>query len=190
MKLHFFIALFFSINSIIFAKDVIVKDFDGDGKFDKIMIDHETKKIVFLLSSLDYKKQTSLAFSELPKSAILEETKNGFKFENKIDNIVFTTYFRYNRQTKTIDLTALKRKIVSDDYSIENGESSFITATQEFIGKWLSLDKNSNKVIPLPTLKTKLDLQPILLNDFNDDYLKKFDQQSIAFYKAEISKQK
>ena len=28
------------------------------------------------------------------------------------------------------------------------------------------------------------------LNDFNDDYLKKFDQQSIAFYKDEISKQK
>ena len=190
MKLHFIIALFFSINSIIFAKDVVVKDFDGDGKFDKIMIDYETKKLVFLLSSLDYKKQTSLAFSELPRTALLEETKNGFKFENKIDNIVFTTYFRYNRQTKTIDLTALKRKIVSDDYSIENGESSFIFATQEFVGKWLSLDKKSNKVIQLPILKTKLDFEPIILNNFNDDYLKKFNQQSIAFYKDEISKQK
>ena len=169
---------------------MIVKDLDGDGKFDKITINQETKTIDYLLSSSAYKKQTSLAFSELPRTAFLEETKNGFKFENKIDNIVFTTYFRYNRQTKTIDLTALKRKIVSDDYSVENGESSFISATQEFVGKWLSLDKKSNKVIQLPILKTKLDFEPILLNDFNDDYLKKFDQQSIAFYKDEISKQK
>ncbi len=182
------IALFFSMSLFAFAKDTIVKDLDGDGKFDKISINQETKTIIYLLSSLDYKKQTSLPFDELSKDAALEETKNGFKFENNIGNTVFTSFFRYNKKENNIELVALKRKIISNDYSAENGESSFDTVSKEFIGKWNRLDQTTNKVIALPTLKAKIDLENVSLNQFNDTYLKKFEQQSLTFYKTEIAK--
>ncbi|WP_413533522.1 hypothetical protein [Empedobacter brevis] len=172
-----------------FAKQSIVRDLDGDGKFDKVSINFETKKIEFLLSDNSYKKQTSLAFNELDRHATIEETKKGFKIINKIGDVLFTSYFKYNRQTKRIELSMIKRSIVSEDHSKENGESTFISATKEFIAKWTSLDKLSNKVIALPTLKTKIDLDVISLNNFNDTFLNEFNQQSLAFYKAEISKQ-
>ncbi len=190
MRLTFFISLFLSMSLLTFAKQSIVKDLDGDGKFDKVSINFETNKIEFLLSDTEYKKQSSLAFNELDRNTKIEKTKKGFKIINKIGDVLFTSYFRYNRQTKKIELSAIKRSIVSDDYSKENGESTFITATKEFIAKWNSLDKSSNKVIALPTLKTKIDLDVISLNDFNDAFLNKFNQQSLTFYKAEISKQK
>lgn len=188
MYARFFITLFFSMSFFAFAKEMIVKDLDGDGKFDKITINQETKTIDYLLSSSAYKKQTSLPFAELSKDASLEETKNGFKFENNIGTTVFTSFFRYNKKENNIELVALKRKIVSNDYSTENGESSFDTVSKEFVGKWNRLDQSTNKVIALPTLKAKIDLENVSLNNFNDNYLKKFEQQSLTFYKAEIAK--
>ena len=101
---------------------------------------------------------------------------------------VFTSFFRYNKKENNIELVALKRKIVSNDYSTENGESSFDTVSKEFVGKWNRLDQSTNKVIALPTLKAKIDLENVSLNNFNDNYLKKFEQQSLTFYKAEIAK--
>ena len=104
MYARFFITLFFSMSFFAFAKEMIVKDLDGDGKFDKITINQETKTIDYLLSSSAYKKQTSLPFTELSKDASLEETKNGFKFENNIGTTVFTSFFRYNKKENNIDL--------------------------------------------------------------------------------------
>lgn len=178
------------MNLVIFAKGTVVKDFDGDGKFDKVSINFETNKIEFILSGSDYEKQSSLAFSNLNRNATVEETKKGFKLTNTIGDVVFTSFFRYNRQTKKIELSAIKRAIVSDDFTKENGESSYSTSTKEFVAKWNSVDKSSNKVIALPILKTKIDIEPISLDKFNDVFLNKFSQQSLAFYKTEISKQK
>ena len=138
--------------------------------------------------SVKLEQQKSLPFKELSKDASLEETKNGFKFDNNIGTTVFTSFFRYNKKENNIVLVALKRKIVSNDYSTENGESSFDTVSKEFVGKWNRLDQSTNKVIALPTLKAKIDLENVSLNNFNDNYLKKFEQQSLTFYKAEIAK--
>lgn len=190
MRLMYFIMLFFIVKLTVFAKETIVKDFDGDGKFDKVSINFETKKIEFLLSSSDYEKQSSLVFDNLDRNASIEETKKGFKLINKVEGVLFTSYFRYNHKTKKIDLSAIKRSIVSDDYTKENGESTYSTSTKEFVAKWNSLDKSSNKVISLPILKTKIDLEPISLDKFNDVFLNKFNQQSLAFYTTEITKQK
>ncbi|MGV0924030.1 hypothetical protein [Empedobacter tilapiae] len=190
MKLIFFIMLSFSMNLSIFAKETIVKDFDGDGKFDKISINFETKRIDFLLSSSDYKKESSLVFENLNKETSIEETRKGFKLVNRIGDVLFTSYFKYNRQSQKLELSAIKRSIVSEDFTKENGESTYFTSTKEFIAKWNSLDKSSNKVIALPILKTKINLDVVTLNDFNDTFLNKFNQQSLAFYKEELSKQK
>jgi len=190
MKFLSFIALFFSIHLMVFAKETIVKDFDGDGKFDKVSINFETKKIDFLLSGSNYEKQSSLAFDYLDQDAFIEETKRGFMIVNKIGDVLFTSYFKYNRQSKKLELSAIKRTIVSDDLSKENGESIYSVSTKEFVAKWSSLDKLSNKVITLPVLKTTIDLEPISLNDFSDAFLNKLNQQSLVFYKNEMSKLK
>ena len=84
MRLTFFISLFLSMSLLTFAKQSIVKDLDGDGKFDKVSINFETNKIVFLLSDTEYKKQSSLAFNELDRNTKIEKTKKGFKIINKI----------------------------------------------------------------------------------------------------------
>lgn len=190
MRFLSFITLFFSIHLMVFAKETIVKDFDGDGKFDKVSINFETKKIDFLLSGSNYEKQSSLTFDYLDQDAFIEETKRGFMIVNKIGDVLFTSYFKYNRQSKKLELSAIKRTIVSDDLSKENGESIYSVSTKEFVAKWSSLDKLSNKVITLPILKTTIDLEPISLNDFNDAFLNKLNQQSLVFYKNEMSKLK
>ena len=190
MKHLIFITLFLSFSFSTLAKETIVKDFDGDGKFDKITINHSTKTIDYLLSTLDYKKQSSQVFTNLSANASLEEIKNGFRFENKIDNILYTSFFKYNKKENNLLLVALKRKNTSENYSSENGESSFDTVSKEFIGKWNSLDKSTNKIVALPTLKTKAQLNSVYLNDFNDTYLNKFEEQTLVFYNAEILKHK
>ncbi len=190
MKHLIFITLFLSFSFSTLAKETIVKDFDGDGKFDKITINHSTKTIDYLLSTLDYKKQSSQVFKNLSADASLEEIKNGFRFENKIDNILYTSFFKYNKKENNLLLVALKRKNTSENYSSENGESSFDTVSKEFIGKWNSLDKSTNKIVALPTLKTKAQLNSVYLNDFNDTYLNKFEEQTLVFYNAEILKHK
>lgn len=188
MRLIFFIALFFSMSLTTFAKGLVVKDFDGDGKFDKIAINFKTNKIDFFLSSSDYVKQNSLAFINLDQNTKIEETKKGFKLTNKIGDVLFTSYFRYNRKTKKMELFGIKRLMVSDDFTQENGESFYNATTKEYIAKWNSFDKTSNKVIALPIYRTNIDLEAISLNDFNDVFLNRFSQQSLPLYKAEISK--
>ncbi|CAM3387237.1 hypothetical protein OBK20_05675 [Empedobacter falsenii] len=188
MRLLFFIALFFSTNLMIFAKGFVVKDFDGDGKFDKVSINFETKRIEFILSSSDYEKQCSLTFVELDPNARIEETKKGFKMTNTIGNATFVSYFRYNRQSRRIELAAIKRTVVCADLTKENGETFFLVSTKELVAKWNSVDSVSSKVITLPTLKTKIDLESISLNNFNDSFLNKFNQLSVVFYHSKIAK--
>ena len=66
-----------------FAKQSIVKDLDGDGKFDKVSINFETNKIEFLLSDTEYKKQSSLAFHELDHNARLRKQRKVLRLSIK-----------------------------------------------------------------------------------------------------------
>jgi hypothetical protein len=188
MSKKIFIFFFLSLSLLTYAKETVVKDFDGDGKYDKIVLNKKTKTIDYFLSTQDYKKQSSLIFTDFNDESNLIETKNGFIFETNINDILYSSIFKYDKKGNNLVLIALKRKIISNDFSTENGESSIDTVSKEFIGKWNSLDKNTNKVIALPTLKTKTDLESITLNNFNDAYISKFNQQSVAFYKTEVSK--
>lgn len=188
MKVKLFILAFYSILQTLFANDVIVKDFDGDNKLDKVYINYTTNTIVYLLSSCDYLEKQSLSFSKLSKDIKLIETKNGFKLENKLDNVVYLSYFKFNKENNNLELVGINRKIKSLNNEFENGESSYKFSTQELVAKWNYISKTTKEMVSMPTLKTKFILNKIHLDSFNDDFLRKFAEKISFIYKTEISK--
>lgn len=188
MKLKLFALIFYGILQTSFANDMIVKDIDGDGKLDKIYIHHKNNTIVYLLSSTNYSKKESLSFSKLDKSAKLIETKNGFKLENNLDNITYLSYFKFNSDFKNLELVGINRKINSSNDDFENGESNYKFSTQELVAKWNYISQKTKKIISIPTVKTKLILNKVHLDNFNDEYLREFAEKISSIYKIEISK--
>lgn len=188
MKFKLSILLFYSVLQISFANDMIVKDFDNDGKLDKIYINHTTNTIVYLLSSIDYKQKQSLSFSKLSRNAKLTETRNGFKLENRLDNITYSSFFKYNKELKNLELIGIDRKINSSNQNFESGESSYKFATQELVAKWNYINQETKKTISLPTIKTKIIFSSVDLDSFNDAFLIKFAEKITSIYKTEISK--
>lgn len=173
---------------MIFAKGSLVKDFDGDGKFDKVFIHQKTKTIVYLLSTIDYKKISSLPFTELSDDAWLEATRHGFKFENRIGNVQYSSYFKYNKKEKNMELVSLKSKALTKGDVLVQGESFYKYSTKEFIGKWISFNPKLNKSMEMPILKTQVDMPTIFLNSFNDECLNHFSHKSRFYYEEEVSK--
>jgi len=50
-----------------------------------------------------------------------------------------------------------------------SGESSVNLLTNQYIGKWSYYDVNKDKLVKMPTIRTKMIFPKIYLEDFSDD---------------------
>lgn len=152
-----------------FGQNKLVKDIDYDGKNDSIFIEVNKSAIVCKLSTLNYESVTSKPIEILNEQSGIIKTKNGFAFFNDWMRAGYKNYFRYNSKTKKIQLIGMSRFEFGNAVQDGSGESSVNLLTGDYIGNWNYFDIKKDKLIKIPTIRTKIKFRPINLEDFNDE---------------------
>lgn len=152
-----------------FGQNKLVTDIDYDGKYDSIFIEINKSTIVCLLSTLNYKPVSSKPIEILNEQSGIIKTKNGFAFFNDWMRAGYKNYFRYNSKTKKIQLIGMSRYEFGNAAQDGSGESSVNLLTGDYIGNWKYYDIEKDNLIKIPTIRTKIKVKPINLEDFNDE---------------------
>jgi len=152
-----------------FGQNKLVKDIDNDGKNDSVFVDVEKSTIVCILSTLNYKSVSSKPIEILNEPSGITETKNGFEFFNDWMRAGYKNQFRYNTQTKKIQLIGMSRYEIGNAANDGSGESSVNLLTGDYIGNWNYSDQETDILIKIPTIKTKMKFKNINFEDFAEE---------------------
>lgn len=155
--------------NFLLGQNKLVKDIDNDGKNDTVFVDVEKSTIVCILSTLNYKSVSSKPIEILNESSGITETKNGFEFFNNWMRAGYKNQFRYNTKTKKIQLIGMSRYEFGNAANDGSGESSVNLLTGDYIGNWNYSDQETDILIKIPTIKTKMKFKNINLEDFTEE---------------------
>lgn len=173
MKKTSLLLIFLFVQIIVFGQEKLVKDIDNDGKKDTVYVDVTKSTIVCRLSINNYKPIQSKPIEILNETSGVKPTKNGFYFSNDWMRAGYRNQFRYNAQTKKIQLIGMSRYEFGNAANDGSGESSVNLLTSDYIGNWNYYDEAANKgkgeLVSIPTIKTKMKFAVINLEDFNDE---------------------
>ena len=125
--------------------------------------------IVCKLSTLNYESISSKPIEILNEPSGIIETKNGFAFFNDWMRAGYKNQFRYNSKTKRIQLIGMSRYEFGNAANDGSGESSVNLLTGDYIGNWNYYDMEKDSLIKIPTIRTKIKIKTINLEDFSDE---------------------
>lgn len=169
MKTLLIISTLTIITNFTFGQNKLVKDIDNDVKNDTFFIDVEKSTIVCKLSTLNYESISSKPIEILNEPSGIIETKNGFAFFNDWMRAGYKTQFRFNSKTKRIQLIGMSRYDFGNAVNDGSGESSVNLLTGDYIGNWNYYDMEKDSLIKIPTIRTKIKIKTINLEDFSDE---------------------
>ncbi|HEX7756811.1 MAG TPA: hypothetical protein VF421_15770 [Niabella sp.] len=189
IKLILSFLLLLSLPVLVFGQSVreIVKDFDGDSIKDTARIDSDTRTIICLLSTQNYKKIQSGEIHKLNFGNTLVPTKKGFEFWNDFDRSGFRCVFEYAAKAKQMRLVQMRRidDILSFDYGGKaKGKSSINLLTNEYVGN--SYTVVQGKLKKLPTIKTKMVFPITYLETFDDTLCFEYEAKCLSLYQKGI----
>ena len=178
------------VTQISFAQK-LVKDIDCDGKQDSVYMDQKESRIVCRLSSQNFKKIKSKPFEILNEMSGIVDAKNGFAFFNDWMRAGYKNQFRYNKKTKKVQLIGMSRYEFGNAANDGSGVSSVNLLNGDYIGDWNYYDLLANKLVKIPTIKTKMKFKEINLEDFEEDtYFGFADRCSELYYQQKTKMQK
>lgn len=178
------------VTQISFAQK-LVKDIDFDGKQDSVYMDQKESRIVCRLSSQNFKKIKSKPIEILNEMSGIVDAKNGFAFINDWMRAGYKNQFRYNKKTKRVQLIGMSRYEFGNAANDGSGESSVNLLNGDYIGDWNYYDLLTNKLVKIPTIKTKMKFKEINLEDFEEDtYFGFADRCSELYYQQKAKMQK
>ena len=165
-------------------------------------ISEDYLRIVCLLSSRQFEKMYSREiwsnFWECCNEVdyYIAPTCNGFEYYVQYTHYVTKAQFRYERQTEKIQLIGMSSYNIGRANGDGKGRSSVNLLTKDFIGDWNLLEPNLDKLVKIPTIKTRMDFGKIYLESFDDevlsDYYMKSDElhneQAMEVVKTNIEK--
>jgi hypothetical protein len=99
----------------------------------------------------------------------IENAKNGFYFNINFMRGGHKNQFRYYNKTKRIQLIGMSRYQFGNAANDGSGESSVNLLTSDYIGDWNYFDHNKTVLIKIPTIKTKMVLGKVYLEDFSEE---------------------
>ena len=144
----------------------LIKDLDGDGVLDSVYI--EDSRIICRLSTQNFEKMQSQEVDIFDGSHI-ENAKNGFYFNINFMRGGHQNQFKYDNKTKRIQLIGMSRYQLGNAANDGSGESSVNLLTNDYIGDWNYFDHNKTVLIKIPTIKTKMALGKVYLEDFSEE---------------------
>ncbi len=193
MKLIQCIILLTCIQMHAFGQDKLMKDLDGDAINDTVYVDNTFSKIVCQLSSQHFRKMQSKEIEILNEQSGLTATKNGFEFFNDWMRAGYTNQFRYDSKSKKIQLIGMSRYEFGNATNDGSGESSVNLLTNNYIGNWNYFDEQHEKLISIPTIKTKMMIPKTYLETFSDQTYFDYAEKCSALYnkqKVELMKKR
>lgn len=174
--------LFFILNQAAVFGQAFIKDIDFDGINDTVYIDIEKSTIICKLSTENFKPISSKPIEILNLSSGIMDAKNGFIFYNDWMRAGYKNQFRYNTKTKKVQLIGMSQYAYGNAANDGSGESSVNLLTNDYIGNWNFFDLESDKLIKIPTIKTKMKFGIINLEDFSEDTYFDYDEKSSELY--------
>ncbi len=165
-----------------FGQNKLVKDIDNDGKNDTVFVDVKKSTIVCILSTLNYKFVSSKPIEILNVQSGIAETKNGFEFNNDWMRAGYKNQFRYNSKTKKIQLIGMSRYEFGNAINDGSGESSVNLLTSDYIGNWNYYDQETDNLIKIPTIKTKMKLESVNLENFSEETYFNYAKKCTEFF--------
>jgi len=166
---------------------IITKDLDKDGIKDTIAFDHEHSKLSCNLSINNFKPVMyyGMETMEEPNSGI-RETKNGFEFYVNYMRAGFANQFRYEKKDKKIRLIGMSRYELGSANHNGSGKSSVNLLTNDYVGEWNHYDEKNEKLIQLPTIKSKMFFAKMFLENYDGNYQVQYtDKCSELYYEQE-----
>ena len=151
------------------AQHYLITDIDQDGLSDTVSVDAEKSRIVCQLSTLNYRPIFSKPIEILNEPCGVSETRNGFEFVNNWMRAGYRAQFRYNPKTKKVQLIGMSRYEFGNATNDGSGESSVNLLTGDYIGNWNYYDLQKDKLIKIPSIKTKMTFKTMNLEDFSDE---------------------
>lgn len=181
MKIFLPLLLCLIINSGLLAQ--LRKDIDGDGIKDFVYLDSLNYKIVCELSSKKFKPIYSKENLTDELNSGIRETKSGFEFFVNYMRAGFANQFRYDSKTKKIQLIGMSRYEFGPANNDGSGNSSVNLLTNNYIGEWNIYDSQKEKLIKIPTIKTKMYFTKQYLDGYNGEHQSKYEKTcSELFY--------
>ena len=172
MAKAFLTFVLFLSHLLVLGQEKLVKDLDHDGQMDTVSLFKKESTIFCQLSSQKFTKIHSLPIENLNDNAGISPTKNGFEFFNNWMRAGFKTQFRYNKDTKKIQLIGMGRYSYGGATHDGSGESSVNLLTYDYIGDWnyfnTSANKGEGRLVKIPTIRTKLKFKTIYLETFSE----------------------
>ncbi len=183
------VCLLLALSSVsAFAGLTLNKDIDFDGKKDKVFIDKKTSTLVCLLSSKKFARYESQLL-DVPLDGIsIKTAKNGFYLDVGFMRAGYSNQFRYDKKRKKLRLIGMSRYELGNAANDGSGESSVNLLTGGYVGNWHYYDHKREKLIKMPTIKTKMKFNKIYLEDFNDDTYFNFADRDATLYEKQRAK--
>lgn len=153
---------------IALGQEKVIKDLDGDSKYDTVYFDAEESRIICLLSTQNFVAIQSRVIDVLGDNSNVSATKEGFAFGVNWMRSGYSTQFRYEKKSKRIRLIGMSRYEFGPASNDGSGESSVNLLTNAYIGKWNYFSEKKFKLMKMPMIKTKMILPKTYLDTFDE----------------------
>ena len=166
----------------------VLKDLDHDGVKDSCFYNPSRSVIICKLSTQQFKSMKSKQDLTQEWNAGIRATKNGFEFYENYNRAGFAHQFKYDDQTKKIRLIGMNEYAYGNAVHDGSGESSVNLLTNDFIGEWNYYDLIHNKLIKMPTIRTKMYFPKITLEKFDGGFQGDFAEKCRELYEKQEAK--
>lgn len=177
-KIFLLILLFLSIK--VLGQNYLIQDIDGDKLKDTLY--NSSDLIIHKLSTKHFKPISIDLIETYGGSFKITKTRNGFQHEINYRKAGVKVLFRHNSNSKKIELIGMSRYEYGNASNDGSGESSINILTNDYIGNWKYFDSETNELVDLPTIKTKMILPKISLSEFNEMYLDSYVNKCSELY--------
>lgn len=164
------------------------KDLDHDGVKDSCFYDPNRSVIICKLSTQQFKVMRSKSDLTQEWNAGIQATKNGFEFYENYHRAGFAHQFQYDDQSKKIRLIGMKEYEYGNAVHDGSGESSVNLLTNDFIGEWNYYDLIHDKLIKMPTIRTKMYFPKVTLEKFEGRFQVDYAEKCVELYEKQKAK--